>query len=55
MLHKDHNHNHAECPERIEVIYKNLVEKQIWPKLKNIKSEIISDEILLLVHTKEHM
>ena len=55
MLHKDHIYHHAERPERIEVIYKNLSEKKLWSRLKMIKSEIITDEVLMLVHTKEHI
>ena len=52
----------AKRPERIEAIHKNFFSwlinnygqswREIEEKLKNIQSEIIGDEVLLLVHTK---
>ena len=55
LLHKDVNHKHQECPERLMAIYINLVLKNIIPKLIRIPSIEASDEDILRVHSKEYL
>ena len=55
LLHKDVNHKHQECPERLMTIYINLVLKNIIPKLIRIPSIEAIDEDILRVHSKEYL
>ena len=55
LLHKDFSDNHVERPERAMSIYMNLYFKGLLDKLVRIKSDEISEEDLLRVHTQEYV
>ena len=55
MLHREHDNDHPERPERIMAIYLNLIKKDLFKQLVRINSEQAIDEDLLLAHKAVHI
>jgi acetoin utilization deacetylase AcuC-like enzyme len=51
LLHRLHNDDHPERPERVMAIYLNLVKKNIWKSLVRVDAIPATDDILALAHS----
>jgi acetoin utilization deacetylase AcuC-like enzyme len=55
LLHRLHNDDHPERPERVMAIYLNLVKKNIWKSLIRVDAIPATDDILALAHSQAHI
>lgn len=55
LLHRSHNAEHPERPERVMSIYLNLVKKDILKSLIEIHSEVAVESDLVLAHNAKHV
>ena len=53
--HRCESYAHPECPERISRIWEKLVEEGVVSKCERVPARDVTEEELLLVHTKGHL